>query len=290
MLKCTIIKTNNNDLVTPYVKALYKPKLKSHKGQNGKLLIVGGSSLFHSASLWSAEISSKIVDMVHYSSTKENSQIFINLKTKWTNGIVIKQNNLLSYAKEDDTILIGPGMIRGTSKEATYTKEITEYLLSKLPNKQFVLDAGSIQMVSINLFKNMNKKIIITPHKDEFKHMFKTDLTKLDINETCKLVHSIAINHNCIIHLKMVYDIITDGKEIYIIEGGNPGLTKGGSGDVLAGLISSLATKNNPLLSCIVASVLIKKSAELLYKKCNYWFSMTELINQIPKTLKLLLD
>lgn len=86
---------------------------QSHKGQNGRVLIIGGSSIFHSASLWSAEVASKFVDLVHYSSTVENQQVFINLKSKFTNGIIVPHEVLLDYVKEDDCILIGPGMERG---------------------------------------------------------------------------------------------------------------------------------------------------------------------------------
>ena len=46
------------------LKELYKPPAGSHKGQNGKLMIIGGSKLFHAASLWSLKVASRIVDMV----------------------------------------------------------------------------------------------------------------------------------------------------------------------------------------------------------------------------------
>ena len=88
------------------------PEQNSHKGQNGKLLIVGGSQLFHSASLWAAEVASHFVDMVHYSSTLENEQIFLDLKKKFRNGIVTPRDQLDHYIKEDEVILIGPGMVR----------------------------------------------------------------------------------------------------------------------------------------------------------------------------------
>ena len=57
-------------------------KKDSHKGQNGKLLIIGGSELFHAASKWSLDIASKIVDMVFYSSVPSNN----NLIKRWQKG------------------------------------------------------------------------------------------------------------------------------------------------------------------------------------------------------------
>jgi NAD(P)H-hydrate epimerase len=113
MKKEEVIKTSDINSIEPFIKQLHIPKPNSHKGQNGKLLIIGGSSLFHAASLWSTAIASRIVDIVHYCSAKENEQVFINLKSKFVDGIVVKQKDLKHYLEEDDCILVGPGMIRG---------------------------------------------------------------------------------------------------------------------------------------------------------------------------------
>ncbi len=75
-----IVKTSDFDTIKPYLRQLSIPAVNSHKGQNGKLMIIGGSGLFHSASIWAAEIASHFVDMVHYSSTPENNQILLSLK------------------------------------------------------------------------------------------------------------------------------------------------------------------------------------------------------------------
>src|SRR3990167_5420789 len=140
------IKTSDTKSIKPYLKEIFLPKPNSHKGQNGKVLIIGGSSLFHAASIWAAEIASHFVDMVHYSSTKENNEIFLSLKKKFRNGIVIPQKHILEYVEEDDVILIGPGMVRGKitnyelritnfsdiikiKDEATYTYYLTKHLL-----------------------------------------------------------------------------------------------------------------------------------------------------------------
>src|ERR1700733_10117808 len=109
------------------LKKLYVPPSDSHKGQNGKLLVVGGSTLFHAASLWALTIASRIVDMVFYSSVEENNQIVHKLKSEFRNGIVVPRNEIENYAQEADTILIGPGMVRTDSElsqQITTLKEI----------------------------------------------------------------------------------------------------------------------------------------------------------------------
>src|SRR3989344_7809118 len=79
------------------LKKLYIPPSDSHKGQNGKLMIIGGSKLFHAASLWSLGIASKILDMVYYSSIDENNKIVNDAKSEFRNGIVVRRDNLNSY-------------------------------------------------------------------------------------------------------------------------------------------------------------------------------------------------
>src|SRR6185437_16439760 len=97
------------------LKKLYTPLQDSHKGQNGKLLIIGGSHLFHAASLWALTIASRVVDMVFYSSVPENNQIVQELKKEFRNGIVVPRTEIENYAEEAECILIGPGMVRTDS-------------------------------------------------------------------------------------------------------------------------------------------------------------------------------
>ncbi len=107
---------------------LYIPPRDSHKGQNGRLLIIGGSHLFHAASLWALTVASRIVDLVHYASVPENNEIVARTKSEFRNGIVIPRNQVDEYVKEDDCILIGPGMTRDNE-----TKTLTDRLLKTYP-------------------------------------------------------------------------------------------------------------------------------------------------------------
>src|SRR5258708_29254194 len=94
------------------LKRLYIPASSSHKGQNGRLMIIGGSHLFHAASLWALEIAAKIVDMVFYSSVPENEKIVHDVKEAFRNGMVVPREKIEDYITEADAVLIGPGMVR----------------------------------------------------------------------------------------------------------------------------------------------------------------------------------
>ncbi len=280
---------------------LYLPPKDSHKGQNGRLLVIGGSRLFHAASIWAARIASYFVDIVHYSSTRENNQVFLSLKKKFLSGIVVEKKDLLSYIEEDDCVLIGPGMVRGKvsearrkkllrlsfssilklKNEAEYTFALVHFLLKNFTEKRFVIDAGALQMLEVEALKGLKKKPILTPHKKEFERVFGINADSLQKEEFIGL----AKEFNCVILLKRVEDWITDGESFVKVKGGNAGLAKGGTGDVLAGLVSSFYTKNGPLISAVLASYFVKSAAYQLFERKAYWYNIDDIIEAIPEIL-----
>lgn len=307
------IKTSDSKIIKTIVKKINLPKPNSHKGQNGRVLIVGGSSLFHSASIWAAEVASHFVDIVHYCSTKENEEVFLSLKKKFRNGIIVSQKHLTDYVREDDAVLVGPGMMRERSSmfnpepeqvrfgagvqrstfsdilkitnEAEYTYFLTKYLIENFPNKKFVFDAGALQMMDKDWLMKLKTPAVITPHQGEFEDLFKIPIKNKKLEEKVKIVQETAEKHKTVILLKAVSDIISDGRKNYVIEGGNAGLTKGGTGDVLAGLTLSFYARNDPLFSALLASVVLKKAADGLFLKKGYWYNISDLIEKIPETL-----
>lgn len=280
-----LIKTSDTKLVKTFLEKLSLPKHNSHKGQNGRVLIIGGSSLFHSASLWAAEVASHFCDMVHYSSTVENQKIFLSLKKKFHNGIIVPQEKLMDYVKEDDAILVGSGMMR-EGKEAKYTYDLTKSLILNFPDKQFVFDAGALQMMKPDWLLKLKIPAIVTPHQKEFEQLFNVSIHRSSVEYKVKLVQEMAKKYKVIILLKAITDIISDGKEVYLVEGGNAGLTKGGTGDILAGLTTALSSSNSALTSAVTASLLLKKTGEKLFHSKGYWYNVSNIIEKVPENLK----
>jgi NAD(P)H-hydrate epimerase len=263
-----------NPVTVHDLKGLSVPPPGSHKGQNGKLLIVGGSHLFHAASLWALTVASRIVDLVHYSSIPQNNEIVQKAKEEFRNGIVVRREDVDSYIEEDDCILIGPGMERSSE-----TERLTNRLLLKYARKQWVIDAGALQMLDLSVIP---KNAILTPHHGEFRNL----VEKAKIAEDAE---TFAKTYKCIVLLKGERDIAASPSEIRMIDGGNAGMTKGGTGDVLAGLIAALACKNDPFLATIAGSFINKRAGDALYQKVGPYFNATDLANQIPRTMKELL-
>jgi len=303
-MRINLIKSSDKNAILPILQKVVLSQANSHKGQNGKLLVVGGSSLFHSASIWAAEIASHFVDMVHYCSTIENGGVMLSLKKKFQNGIVIQQKDLPVYIEEDDVVLVGPGMMRGDVKsvfhnldflqilnmqknsESDFTYYFTEYLLSHFLNKKYVLDAGVLQMMDKKWLLQLKEKPILTPHIKEFNTLFGVDLTvNQKESEIIAAISSIAKQYNCILLVKMIDDVITDGNDVYITKGGNSGLTKGGTGDILAGLTASFYSHTDPLISAVISSIILKGAADNLYNQKGTWYNNDDLIDMIPRVL-----
>ncbi|MCL5019855.1 MAG: NAD(P)H-hydrate dehydratase [Patescibacteria group bacterium] len=264
---------NINDL-----KKLYVPASDSHKGQNGKLMVIGGSVLFHAASLWALNIASTIVDMVFYSSVDSNNEIVQKEKQQFRDGIVVPRDKIEHYIDEADAVLIGPGLPReeGIEKGDDDTKLLTENLLQKYKNKKWVVDGGSLQVISPSALPNNS---IITPHHQEFQTLFK-------LPPTFKNAREMAEKYNITILLKGEKDLVANREKSVIIKGGNQGMTKGGTGDVLAGLTASLYCKNEAFLSASSASYINKKAGESLYKTMGLYYNASDLALEIPKVMK----
>lgn len=271
------------------IKKLSRPKPVSHKGQNGKLMIIGGSELFHAASRWSLLVASRIVDMVFYSSVPLNNELIKEAKKEFNNGIVVPRSDVDQYISEADCILIGPGMERSSR-----TQKITNRLLAKFYDKRWVVDAGALQMMDADL---INPRMILTPHKGEFGMVFdqkaeaiKAEAEIKDSHPTIKAIKKAIEDHPSTIVLKGPVDLACSPKECVYNTTGNEGMIKGGTGDTLAGLIAALYCTNEAPLAAQAGIYINGLAGDQLYKKVGPYFNASDLANQIPVTMKKLLS
>ncbi len=134
------------------------------------------------------------------------------------------------------------------------------------------------------------KNAILTPHQGAFEKLFNFKLSNQPINQsTNRSVQEKARGYNCVILLKGQVDIVCSPKKCVKIEGGNPGMTKGGTGDVLAGLVAALYCKNDAFLAACAGSYINKKAGEALFKRVGIYFNASDLVDEIPSAMKDLL-
>lgn len=283
--------------IARYTKTIKLPGKDSHKGENGRLLIIGGSELFHAASAWSLEAASRIVDLVLYSSIPENNELVKEAKKNFWDGIVVPRKEVEQYISEADCILIGPGMTRDETHARLSPKEFREldahtidwdhdayavsnYLFAKYPEKKWVVDAGALQMIEPEL---CTPTMVLTPHPGEFERVFGEPASEEAV------VRNASKHHNATILLKGVRDIVSNGERTEVISGGNEGMTKGGTGDVLAGLVAALYCMNDAFSSAVVGSYINKTAGDELYRSVGPFFNATDLVHKLPKVLNAVL-
>ncbi|CAN5201040.1 hypothetical protein BH11PAT1_BH11PAT1_4710 [soil metagenome] len=283
-------------------RAIIEPETDSHKGQNGTLLVIGGSPLFHGAGRLTAagaqeamqalnqvvDFGSKYSDYVIFCSTQENIDF---LKGRQDAFIGVKRESLNDYLPKADAVVIGTGMMRevepgdeATMYEPKVTRDFTMQIITS--QKKAVLDAGSIQVITPNELKQ-NPHLIITPHRTEMANLFGVNAEELfvsqeaspeEIQKVGTAVHEVAKEHHVTILLKGPIDIIASDRQWYFSPGGDPAMTKGGTGDVLAGVTGALYTKlDDPLLAAAAGSYITKRAGEYLRDTSGQFFNATDL-------------
>lgn len=283
-----------NPDISNYLSKLSLPKPDSHKGQNGKLMIIGGSELFHAASKWSLDIASRFVDMVFYASVPSNNELVREAKSEFWSGIVIERTEIESYIKEADCILIGPGMERQgmqkpVSKEEalrplsdeewnTSTQRVVNFLLASYPEKKWVIDAGALQMAEPAFFTD---KTIITPHLSELDRISYVLTEAHEHQDALEILKEKGV----ITLLKGKEDYIYSRSETIKIAGGNAGMTKGGTGDILAGLVAALYCTQPAMVAAVVGSFANKKTGDFLFETVGPYFNSQDIVKALPGVL-----
>ena len=269
------------------VKRLRLPKPNSRKRDNGRLLIVAGlDARYFGALAYCVKAASRIVDLVYLMTMPENYQLIKKLKLTTAEFMPIGSSLLFSpihgemsrrgrevKQKADwDCILIGPGM--GTSAE---TKQLTSTVLKS--GKKAVLDADALNVLDNKLKRLLSAKHILTPHHKEFRRLF-------HLSPTAGSASSVAKKYHCTIVLKGPTDVIAEPNgKISLNKTGNAGMTKGGTGDVLAGLIAALYATNDAFTSAAAGCYINGAAGDELYKKVGTFYNAEGLVRQLPKTL-----
>ena len=242
---------------------LLRPKPGSHKGQNGVLLIIGGSRTYHGAPVLAALAAQRFCDLVYFSSTKENAGLIRKMKAATPNVICIPESRRREFIIKADCILIGNGMDTG-SRTARLVSSILK------TKKKCVLDAAALRVLDARL---LHPKAILTPHPLEFKSAF-------GVAASGKSAESMSKKYGCTILLKGKTDIIASNGKIARVTGGNAGMTKGGTGDALAGLLAALYSHPScpsPMHAACTASFLNKRAGDMLRRILGYNFSSEDL-------------
>ncbi len=268
-------------------KLLPKRDTKSHKGQNGKVLIVGGSIEFSGApilaglgALYSgADLVYLYVPSSNFDVTRSMYPDFI--VKKFDGEFLQKKDSeeIISFGKGCDSILIGPGI--GTNEESQAA------IVNILQNLHIptVLDADGISAIKkIDKFP-LQQTIVITPHSREFQNLIDKDV-EIDEQDAKSVImlRSISMDLKLNVLLKGPIDYVSSEEgHVETNRTGNAGMTVGGSGDVLSGVVATfLAQGCEGFDAARCAAYIVGDSGDTMKKTKGWYFSASDIAMALP--------
>ena len=271
--------------------------IDNHKGQFGRMLVIGGSKNYSGAPAYSSLTGIQFgIDLVityvpevvgNVIRSYSPNLIVRTMKGDWLNLKSFEEiSTLIEWA---NSIIIGPGLSLQEESEELLVK-LLELIVKK--KKSFVLDADALKLVKDHLKILKGQNVILTPHEGELKTMVGIELPPYnEIEERGTIIQKLAKELDVTLLVKGPYDYISDGKKLKINRTGCPELSIGGTGDVLAGLCASfIATENNPFESACSAAFLNGILGEYCKKTIGNRFSAVDMIKNINKAIQHIFD
>lgn len=265
-----------------------------HKGNNGTLFSVVGCKKYQGAATLSVKAALRGGCGIVAAFVPES--IYVPLACKLDSAIIyacpeneqgMHSNETINiFAAEMQTrvpnaILVGNGM--GVQYS---TREIVEFVL--LQQYPCVIDGDGLRYVSIDLLRAREQGTVLTPHLGEFARMIHSDIATVSHNRVA-LSRKYAQDSGCILVLKDAVTIISlpSGQQ-WLLSHPNAGMAKGGSGDVLAGLIASFLAQGFSPKEAAKAGVWYHSMAGMHVAECKGEYAMLpeDLIEQLSNVIK----
>ena len=263
-------------------------KASSRKGENGRVMVIGGSYLYHGAPILSslaalrsgADLVYTCVPKILVTSARAFSPNLIVIPmvdSKLTRGSARKLVGIIP--KELDSAVIGMGL-------AIHDREALKMLVGDLLDRAVLISLDASALVPEILPVIKDKKVIVTPHAGEFKRLFGEEVS-YTLKQRTATVQKYAKENGITILLKGPIDVISDGTRTYLNPKNLASMTVGGTGDVLSGIVAAMLAKNgNPVEAASAASFVNGKAGSLAQKKNGLHIVATDLIEFIPTAMK----
>ncbi|MCS7151236.1 MAG: NAD(P)H-hydrate dehydratase [Endomicrobia bacterium] len=259
---------NKHQIISENIAKEFLPKRPDtgHKYDFGHILVIGGSKQYTGAPILAAEaalvVGSGIVSLAvpesiyAFTVVRVKPEIIVFSLPATSNGCIssIALDSLIEYIQKRnvDTICLGCGLSRDEDTKIfvnNFLKIIFSSYVKLNKEVNIIIDADGFNLLEvengiIKNLKNQEWRVILTPHTGEYKNLLKIDTEewqkKLKNFDFCKEVEEFAKINKIVLVLKSAITTISDGEYVFKTNTPNSALAKGGSGDVLAGIIAGL--------------------------------------------------
>ena len=260
-----------------------------HKGNFGKLLLLCGSRGYTGAAFFAAMGALRsgaglvflgVPESIYgIEAVKLNEPVIFPMPDAGGRLSADAVPEILTRLPQMDAVLVGPGL--GQSEG---TLAVVRAVLEKA-ECPVVVDADGINVLSAHrdLLRGRKSPTILTPHDGEFAR-----LGGVIGEDRMAAAAALAEELGCVVLLKGHETCITDGTDGYINPTGNPGMAVGGSGDVLAGVITALLGAGLPPLEAAACGAWLHGAAG---NRCaaelgQYGMLPTDMLSALPRLMK----
>ena len=265
-------------------------KKSSHKRQNGVVTIIAGSKDYIGAPALSGfgafRTGADLVFIIAPTNIRDiiasYSPDFITIPAQENEISSIDIIKAFGYPRlNGSAFVIGPGMMNTKTTKDT----LLEFLKSKV-QRQVVIDASALSVMEEDHLKQLKShKSILTPHSGEFTKIFDKKFTGV-LETDAKIVEQTAKKWKTTILLKGEKDIISNGLRTKINLTGHPGMTVGGTGDVLTGIVASiLSVTDDTFVSASLGAYISGAAGELASKNFGDGLMASDIPDYIHKII-----
>lgn len=263
---------------------------EAHKGQFGRLLVIGGSEVFSGAPTLVALAAYRTgTDLVFVAAPERTavaissiSPNLITIKLPGENLAPTHMRLLREEVEKASTVAVGPGL--GLAKQTILTvRRIVAF--AHQSKKPLLLDADGLKALGVVRKKMFDGLTVVTPHGGEFQAISGKPPSR-DLKARSNEVRDFASRSGAVVLLKGHTDIISDGLRLKLNNTGNPGMTVGGTGDVLSGIVAGLMAQGVEGFRAAVAGAFVNGAAgDLALEHYGYHLTPTDLLEHIPRVM-----
>ena len=272
------------------VELVIKPRpLEAHKGDFGRLLVVGGSEVYSGAPAYVALAALRTgVDIVYVAAPEKTAYVISayspNLITAKLAGEHLNLKNMSTiehYLNMVTAVTVGPGL--GLNQE---TKKAVKVLIACVEKygKPLLLDADGLKAFG-EFRRQLKVPVVFTPHAGEYKTLVghsppdELEARAKDVMKSARVLGGVIL-------LKGNVDVISDGERVKLNFTGNPGMTVGGTGDVLSGIVAAFLANGIDAFEAAVAGAFVNGACgDFVQREKGYHMIATDLIEWIPRLL-----
>jgi ADP-dependent NAD(P)H-hydrate dehydratase / NAD(P)H-hydrate epimerase len=262
----------------------------AHKGDFGRLLVIGGSEVFSGApTLVSLAALRSGVDIAYLAAPSKTayaiasmSPDLITIKLDGENLNLKNLETIKPYLSMVDAVVMGPGLGL-TSETVKFVKACVDEV--EKAKKPLLLDADGLKAFA-KFKRALKTPLVLTPHAGEYFILTGEKLPD-EQEERVAQVQKNAKKLGATILVKGKTDIICDSERVKLNFTGNPGMTVGGTGDVLSGVVGALLAQKVNAFEAAVAGAFVNGAAgDFVANEIGYHMVATDVIEWIPRVLE----